>query len=32
MVGIEMSIYGIRMKCNKDGVVKFRLNELEVGV
>ncbi len=31
-VGIEMSTYGIRMKCNKDDVVKFCRNKLEAGV
>jgi hypothetical protein len=31
-VGIEMSTYGIRMKCNKDDVAKFYRNELEAGV
>jgi hypothetical protein len=31
-VGVEMSTYGIRMKFNKDDVVKFFQNELEAGV
>ena len=29
---VEMSTYGIRMKFNKDDVVKFCQNELEAGV
>ncbi len=32
MVGVELSTYGIRMKCNKDDVVEFHRNELEAGV